>query len=123
MFRFVYRQAEPVGVHDVQRGLGMSSPSVAYYHLNKLMKVGLLREEGDGYTVDKVVFENMIRVRKTVLPLQTAYAIFFLSALTVLLTVMRPLQVTSTYVFAIAVVVVGFCIAAFEAFKVAKTPI
>ena len=101
----------------------MSSPSVAYYHLNKLMKVGLLIQEGDGYTVDKIVFENMIRIRKTVLPLQTAYAIFFLSALVVLSTVMRPLQVTSTYVFAVAVVLVGFCITAFEAYKVAKAPI
>ncbi|MDG6956744.1 MAG: ArsR family transcriptional regulator, partial [Nitrososphaerota archaeon] len=103
VFRFVYRQQNPVGIHDVQRGLGLSSPSVAHYHIGKLVKAGLLKEEGGGYVVDKVVFENMIRVRRAAIPLQTAYAVFLLSAFALLVTVFRPAPVSSTYVFAVVV--------------------
>jgi len=121
VFRFVYRQHGPVGIHDVQRGLGLSSPSVAHYHVVKLLKAGLIREEGEGYVVDKAVFEDMIRVRKTIIPLQSAYAIFFLTALVVLVTFMRPAQLSSMYVFALFVVVVAFAVSLLEAYKVTRT--
>jgi hypothetical protein len=123
VFRFVYRQHEPVGIHDIQRGLGLSSPSVAHYHVAKLLKAGLLKEEGDGYVVEKVVFENMIRVRRTALPLQTGYAAFFITALITLLTILRPTQLTSIYVFAVVVVMVAVGVSILEAYKVMKAPI
>ena len=123
VFRFVYHQQSPVGIHDVQRGLGLSSPSVAHYHIGKLVKAGLLKEEGDGYVVDKVVFENMIRVRRTVVPLQTAYAMFLLSALALLVTVFRPVPLSSTYAFGVIVIGVALGVTLFEAYKAAKAPI
>ena len=123
VFRFVYRQHEPVGVHDVQRGLGLSSPSVAHYHITKLLKAGLLKEEGDGYVVEKAVFENMIRIRRTALPLQTGYAAFFLMALVALLTIMKPSAWSPTYVFAVIVVVVAVSVSLFEAYRAMKAPI
>ena len=123
VFRFVYRQHQPVGVHDVQRGLGLSSPSVAHYHISKLLKAGLLKEEGDGYVVEKTIFENMIRVRRTVLPLQVGYAAFFLTALLTLVTFMRPSALSSTYVFAITVVIIAAAISMFEAYRVMRAPI
>ena len=122
VFRFVYRQHGPIGIHDIQRGLGLSSPSVAHYHVTKLLKAGLIREEGEGYVVDKAVFEDMIRVRKTIIPLQSAYAIFFLTALVVLGTFMRPAQPSSMYVFALFVVAVAFAVSLFEAYKVTRAP-
>lgn len=122
VFRFVYRQHGPVGVHDVQRGLGLSSPSVAHYHIAKLLRAGLIREAGDGYVVEKAVFEDMIRVRKTVIPLETGYAIFFLTALAALVTFMRPAQLSSTYVFALFVVLVAFAVSLREAYKVTRAP-
>ena len=123
VFRFVYRQRDPVDVHDVQRGLGLSSPSVAHYHITKLLKAGLLKEEGDGYVVEKAVFENMIRIRRTVLPVQTGYATFFLTALITLLTVMRPSELSPTYHFAVLVIVVAVGASLFEAYKVMKASI
>lgn len=117
VFRFVYRQREPVGIHAIQRGLGLSSPSVASYHVGKLLKAGLLKEEGEGYIVDKVVFENMIRIGKSAVPFQTALAAFFLTALIVLMTVMRPVSLTSSYVFADAVVFVAAVVMTFEAYR------
>ena len=100
----------------------MSSPSLAHYHVSKLLKAGLLREEGEGYAVNKTVFENMIRFRKTALPLQAAYAIFFLTAMVVLLTVMRPNSLFSSYVFGVVVAAAGFLFSAFEAYKAARAP-
>jgi len=122
VFRYVYRQHGPVGIHDIQRGLGFSSPSLAHYHVSKLLKAGLLKEEGEGYTVNKTVFENMIRLRKTTFPLQAAYATFFLAALMVLVTVMRPESLFSSYIFGVVVAATGFVISAFEAYKTTRAP-
>ena len=122
VFRYVYRQHDPVGIHDIQRGLGFSSPSLAHYHVSKLLKAGLLKEEGEGYTVNKTVFENMIRLRKTTLPLQAAYATFFLAAMIILLTIMRPDLLLSSYVFGVVVSGTGFIISVFEAYKAARAP-
>jgi len=38
VYRLIYRQGRPMGVHDVQRGLQLSSPSVAQYHIKKLLE-------------------------------------------------------------------------------------
>ena len=95
---------------------------MAHYHVSKLLKAELVKEEGEGYTVNKIVFENMIRFRKTALPLQTAYVVFFLAALVVLLTVMRPDSLLSSYVFGVIVSGVGFAVSAFEAYKAARAP-
>lgn len=123
VFRYVYRQHEPVGVHDIQRGLGLSSPSVAYYHVTKLLKANFLREEKDGYIVNKTVFENMIRLRGTVLPLQSAYAAFFLTALLVMLVVMRPSQPSPSYVFGVIVAAIASGVFLFEAYKAANSTV
>ncbi len=120
VFRFVYRQHDPVGVHDIQRGLGLSSPSVAHYHVSKLLKAGLIREDGDGYTVNKAVFENMIRLKRTVVPLQTAYAAFFLTAFLVLVVAMRPSELFPSYVFGVVVAAVAFAVSSYEAYKATK---
>ena len=101
----------------------MSSPSVAHYHIAKLLKAGLLKEEGNGYVVEKAVFENMIRIRRTVLPLQTGYVAFFVTALIALLTIMRPSELSPTYVFAVTVIVVAVGVSLFEAYKAMKAPL
>ena len=77
VYRCLYRAGTPMGIHDVQRALKLSSPSVAEYHIKKLVRAGLAKEGQNGYTVDKVVFENVIRIRRTVIPLQTTFVAFF----------------------------------------------
>ena len=101
VYRYMYRAGTAVGIRDVQRALSLSSPSVAEYHIKKLVRAGLVQEREGGYAVDRVIFENVIRIRKTIIPLQTAYAAFFLSTLAILLTVFRPASVTSLYFFAL----------------------
>jgi predicted DNA-binding transcriptional regulator len=103
VYRYLYRQAKPQGVHDVQRGLGLSSFSVAQYHIKKLVADGLVREDPAGYVVDRIVFENMIRIRKSVIPLQLGYSLFFATTLFLLLTIFRPPLLSGMYVFSIVV--------------------
>jgi len=117
VYRCLYRAGTPMGIHDVQRALKLSSPSAAEYHIKKLVRAGLAKEGQNGYTVDKVVFENVIRIRRTVIPLQTTFVAFFASAFVVLLTVLRPASITSTYVFSLIVCGVAVVILLYEALK------
>ncbi len=120
VFRYIYHQPGPVGVHDIYRGMGLSSPSLAHYHVNKLLKAGMIREEGDGYVVNRVFYDDMMRIGGTVLPLRVAYALFFLTALIALATILRPAQLSSTYVFATVVVGVAAAVTMLEARKASK---
>jgi predicted DNA-binding transcriptional regulator len=71
VYKLLYTEGRPLGIHDIQKALGLSSPSVSQYHVKKLVSAGLVREQesekGTGYIVDKVVFENIIRIRSSVM--------------------------------------------------------
>ena len=120
VYRFIFREGGPVGVHDVQRGLGLSSPSLASYHIDKLLQAGLIKEQDKGYIADRIMFENMVRVRRTLIPFQTAYMAFFVVAFLILLTYLRPPEVTSTYFFALVVSLVGVTTSLNEVMKAFK---
>lgn len=90
VYRHMLRQRKPIGISDIQRGLGLSSPSVAEYHIEKLLRMGLIREGEGGYVIDKVVFENIIRIRRISIPKQTAYALFFGVTLLIMVDFLRP---------------------------------
>jgi len=49
--------------------------------LRKLVESGLIRNDSEGYVVERVVWDNMIRMRRTVIPVQAFYVIFFAAAL------------------------------------------
>jgi hypothetical protein len=104
VYRYLYRQAgKPVGVHDVQNGLGLSSPSVAHYHIRKLVEEGLAREDAGGYVVDRLVFENMMRIRKSVVPFQVTYVLLFASTMFLMLVVFRAQVFSGGYPLALLV--------------------
>ena len=78
-------QNEPVGVREVQRALGMSSPSVASHHLSKLVALELVEKLPDNsYEVGRVVkvgvLRNFIGFRGRFLPRYMFVAIFFTMA-------------------------------------------
>jgi DNA-binding transcriptional ArsR family regulator len=120
VYRYLYKTGKPLGIHDVQRGLGLSSASVAEYHLKKLLRDGLIREEGGGYVVDRVVFENMVRLGRWVLPFQSAYAAFFATTLIMMVTIFRPAVLTSSYVFAVAVNLAALGFSLYETWRAAR---
>ncbi|MDG6928477.1 MAG: hypothetical protein JRN39_04270 [Nitrososphaerota archaeon] len=70
-----------VGVREVQRSLRFSNPSLAQYHLSKLVDMGLLKEAGGEYEVASEVkvdvMRDFLRVGTLLLPRFVFYAVFF----------------------------------------------
>ena len=96
-----------VGIREVQRGLKLSSPTLASYHLDKLEKAGLVKQTLEGYEADRVLLQNMIRLRGTLIPRYFFYSIFSISALILELTLFKPLIFTREYFFAVATTLVS----------------
>jgi predicted DNA-binding transcriptional regulator len=76
---------EPVGVREVQRELGFSSPSVSSYHLNKLQDLGLVENErGDYILVKEVkvgVLKQFVTLGGVMLPRYLFYAVLMTTML------------------------------------------
>ena len=111
VYRFLLKSNKPVGTRELQRALGLSSPSVATYHLAKLEDAGLLKREGGGFTVSKFFLENSVKVNRFLIPRFFFYAVFAMAALTVELTLMKPTLLTREYAFSVTVtgVLAVFC--------------
>jgi hypothetical protein len=117
VYRFIFKAGKPVRAYEIQRALKLSSPSLAQYHIAKLLDAGLIKESETGYTVDRVLFGNLVRVRSMVVPFQITYAILFASALIVMLTFLRPPTLTSLYVFALVVIWIALTASLYESLK------
>ncbi|MFX1565993.1 MAG: hypothetical protein ACFFCH_08395 [Promethearchaeota archaeon] len=82
---------DPVGPRKLQRKLGLSSPSLAAYHLDKLVDLGLVRRDRGEYTVEEAVqvgvLKQFIWVGRRALPRQLFYAAFFTTALVIFVVV------------------------------------
>lgn len=62
VYMYLIRSREPaVGVREVQRALGFSSPSVSSYHLNKLQELGLVSSERGDYRLVREVKVGVLR--------------------------------------------------------------
>ena len=90
VYRFILKNDKPVGIREVQRALNLSSPTLALYHINKLEEAGLIRKELNGYVVDRVVLENLVRFRRILIPRNLFYMIFLISSLVMLVVFLRP---------------------------------
>ena len=71
-----------VGVREIQRKLGFSSPSVAAYHLDKLVSLGLVNKTvtGEYYLVQEVkvgVLRFFTRLGKFLVPRYLFYSVWF----------------------------------------------
>ncbi|MBS7642214.1 MAG: winged helix-turn-helix domain-containing protein [Candidatus Bathyarchaeia archaeon] len=76
----------PTRIRDIQRGLGFSTPSLAYYHVEKLVKLGLVEEDEDGfYRVSKKIELSILKpyivFSGRLIPRLMFYAVFFISFL------------------------------------------
>lgn len=103
VYRVLLKENEPLSIRAVQKKLGLSSSSLAAYHLTKLEDVGLVKQTVRGYVVDKVVLGDLIRLKSTFVPRFVFYAFFFLSVLTVELTVYRQAKLSGEYIFHVLV--------------------
>jgi DNA-binding transcriptional ArsR family regulator len=103
VYRFMLKQRKPVGISEIQKALSLSSSSVSEYHVKKLLQLGLIRQEQDGYVIDRVVVDNVIRIRRVAIPVQIAYVVFFSVTLLLFLMPLRPVAINSIYFLAVVV--------------------
>jgi predicted DNA-binding transcriptional regulator len=90
IYWFMHTRGEPVGVREIQRGLGISSPSVVSFHLDRLKRVGVVSSDEYGRyilntKVEIGILQGFTRVGGFMLPRFTFYAVFFTTAVLVYL--------------------------------------
>jgi predicted DNA-binding transcriptional regulator len=117
VYKFILKSDRPIGIREVQRGLNLSSPTLALYHINKLEEAGLIRKELDGYVADRIVLENLVRLRSFLIPRNLFYTVFFATSLLFLAVFLRPPVLTREYVFSLGVVSVAAATSAYETIR------
>ena len=83
VYSFVVKKGKPVGPREVMRGANLSSPSVAYWHLQKLEDSGLLQKNKRGeYVVkEKTGISGHVWIGRNLVPRLLCYSLFFLGIL------------------------------------------
>jgi DNA-binding transcriptional ArsR family regulator len=90
VYLYMVKKHGLAGPRDVMRGVGLSSPSVAYRHLQKLENMGLLaKNESGNYVVnEKVSVRGYVWVGRSLVPNPLIYFSIFLCILIVELVVL-----------------------------------
>lgn len=85
VYLYLVKMGQPAGPRDVMRGANLSSPSVAYRHLQKLMDLGIVNKNKYGmYEVkEKIGFKGYFWFGKNLVPRFILYSLFFIGLLTV----------------------------------------
>jgi len=83
VYLYILTSNEPVGVREVWRGLNLSSPSLAQYHINNLLEARLITQTADGRyaTEEKAkidVLRNFVLLRGRLISRMTFYGAFIL---------------------------------------------
>jgi len=89
---FLVKTGKPVGPRDLMRGADLSSPSVAYRNLQRLMDLGLVaKDEYGNYVVKKkVAMKGYAWVGKTLIPSFSIYGFIFVGVLIAEIAVLIP---------------------------------
>jgi DNA-binding Lrp family transcriptional regulator len=114
VYRFILKNDRPVGIREVQRALNLSSPTLALYHINKLEEAGLVKKELNGYVADRVILENLVRLRRILVPRNFFYTLFLITSLVMLAFFLRPPTLTREYVFSLAVISITAATSVYE---------
>lgn len=90
IYWFMLSRGDSLGVREIQRSLGFSSPSIAFHHLEKLKGLGIVQQDGYGryfltQHVEVGVLQAFTKVGRIMLPRFTFYAVFFTTLLTLYL--------------------------------------
>ena len=83
VYLYAVKKNGPVGPREVMRGANLSSPSVAYRHLQKLETMGLLtkNEYGNYIVKEKVAVRGYVWVGRILVPNPLVYSSIFLGIL------------------------------------------
>ena len=79
VYLYVLKENKPMGPRDVMRSANLSSPSVAYRHLQKLEDLGLLEKNEKGRYIikEKAKISGYLWVGRTLVPRLIFYSLFF----------------------------------------------
>ena len=82
-YMYLVKVGRPVGPRDVMRGANLSSPSVAYRNLQKLVDLGLVvKDEYSNYVVkEKATMKGYVWVGKSLMPSFIIFGFIFLGIL------------------------------------------
>jgi len=125
VYMYMVKKKEPVGVREVQRDLGFSSPSVANYHIEKLVELALVSQDeyGHYYVVQKVqpgVLQAFVNIGGLAVPRLSFFAAFF----TTMLIAYVVLNLSDLNVYAIGFAIAGAVAFWFETIRIwIKRPI
>lgn len=91
-YMYLVKVGKPVGPRDVMRGANLSSPSVAYRNLQKLMDLGLVvKDEYNNYVVkEKVSKKGYVWVGKTLMPSFVIIGFIFVGMLIAEIAILVP---------------------------------
>lgn len=91
-YLYLVRVGKPVGPRDLMRGANLSSPSVAYRNLQKLMDLGLVvKDEYGNYVVkEKVGMKGYVWIGRTLIPSFAIFGFVFIGVLIAEIAVLIP---------------------------------
>ena len=89
---YLVKVGKPIGPRDLMRGAGLSSPSVAYRNLQKLMDLGLVAKDNYGnYVVKKKVgMRGYVWIGKSLLPSFAIFGFIFVAVLAAEIGILIP---------------------------------
>lgn len=112
---------ESVGVREVQRELGFSSPSVSSYHLNKLQDLGLIDSEYGDYKLVKDVkvgvLKQFITLGGLMLPRYLFYAVL-MTTMVITYLIQTPFFPNQQYITTLVMGLVPSIILWFETYRI-----
>jgi hypothetical protein len=97
---YLVKAGKPVGPREVMRGANLTSPSVAYRNLQKLIDLGLvLKDDYGNYVVkEKVSLKGHMWVGRTIVPRFVVFGFIFVGVLIAELAILIPHLLFATYV-------------------------
>jgi len=89
---YLVRAGKPAGPRDVMRGASLSSPSVAYRNLQKLVDLGLVvkDEYGDYVVKKKIGFKGYVWMGKSLVPRFIVFGFVFVGVLIAEVVILVP---------------------------------
>ena len=121
VYLYAVRKGKPVGPRDVMKGTQLSSPSVAYRHLQKLEELGYLQKNpyGEYVTKNKAHIRGYIWIGRRMTPKMLVYSLLFMSILIVELVVLAIHYSVENYTFKVffllLTIITGFAMCVFIA--------
>jgi hypothetical protein len=126
---YLVKVGKPVGPRDLMRGANLSSPSVAYRNLQKLMDLGLVVKDAYGnYVVkEKIGMKGYVWIGKTLMPGFAIFGFIFIGIVVAEIAILIPhliedSPIQESFWLLTVVTVVSATIFLFEALRFRKKP-